>query len=359
MSPTQEARPALLPSLTGMRAIGVLFVFITHGLALGAFSDPQAVERYNTLIGGGRMGYLAVSFFFVLSGFILTWTAGPRDTARGFWRRRLMRIGPSHLVIAGIVLVMFLAAGERIRIVPAVANLFLVQNWVPDPDLIFYQLNGPTWTLSVELLCYALFPVLLPLIRRIDPGRLWLWLGALAVTAVLIPLISYPLLSGYPPSTVFTDGSWPQQWLLYFFPPVRSLDFVIGMFLARIIATGRWPRIRVLPAFALNLAVYLLLYHLPTPFGFAALYPLPMALLIGAVASSDLAGRTSVMSSRPVVWLGELSFSFYVLHVTVIFAVHAAFAGELSRYAHQYTRVQFGTPTAIALLTGLYILCVA
>ncbi|MDN3292791.1 acyltransferase [Streptomyces ficellus] len=359
MSSPAPARTATLPSLTGLRAICLVFVFVGHSLALGAFSDPEAAAGYNTLTGSGRIAFLAVSFFFVLSGFVLTWSAKPGQSARRFWRRRLVRIGPCHLLIAAIALAQFAAAGETIRWGPALANIFLVQNWWPDQDLIMYQLNGATWSLSVELLCYAMFPLLFRLISRLDPRALWYWAIGLGLAAALIPLVSYPLLSGFPPSQFYPEGSWPQLWALYFFPPVRSIEFVLGMLLARIIATGRWPKIGILPAALINLAAYLLLYFLPSPFGNAALYPIPSALLIGAVATRDLSGRGSVLAGRFMVWLGELSFVFYISHLVAMFAVHAALAGDVVGYARGYTRVTFSTPVAIVFMVGLFVLCVA
>ncbi|MFI6422867.1 acyltransferase family protein [Streptomyces sp. NPDC050842] len=359
MSSPSPARPRTLRSLEGLRALAVVFVFASHALVLGAFTSGDAAAVFNTATGEGRIGFLAVSFFFVLSGFVLTWSAKPSQSATGFWRRRLMRIGPCHLLIGAIALTQFAAAGETIRWGPALANVFLVQNWWPSQDLIMYQFNGATWTLAVEMLCYAMFPLLIRWVRRLSTRTLWYWIVGLGVVAVLIPLISYPLLSGFPPSKFYPLGSWPQLWALYFFPPVRAIDFVIGMLLARIIATGAWPNIRILPAVAVNLGVFLLLFQLPIPFGIAALYPIPTALLIGALATRDLSGRTTILGSRFMVWLGELSFSFYIIHITVMFAVHAAFAGDLVGYAHAYTPTQFSTPVAIAFIIALYALCVA
>ncbi|MGW3075634.1 acyltransferase family protein [Kitasatospora sp. NPDC001132] len=347
-----------LPSLEGLRAVAVVFVFANHALLLPVFSDPAAHSAFNSLTGNGRVGFLAVSVFFVLSGFVLTWSARPGRRTVDFWRRRLMRIGPSHALVAVLALSQFAAAGDTIRWVPAIAGLFLVQTWWPSQDLMLYQFNGPSWTLTVDLLCYALFPLLLRFVRRLDRRALWPWLIGLGVTAALIPVISRPLLSGYPPS-FYPAGSWPQMWALCFFPPVRTIEFVMGMLLARIVADGRWPRIRVLPAVLLNLAVFLLLAHLPAVFMVAALYPIPAALLIGSLASGDRSGRGTILDGRFMMWLGELSFAFYIIHITVIFAAHAAFSGQFVGYAGRYTPTTFSTPVAILFILGLYALCVA
>lgn len=359
MNSPSPARAVTLRSLEGLRAVAVVFVFANHTLLLPVFSDPAAHSAFDTVTGGGRIGFLAVSFFFVLSGFVLTWSARPGRRTVDFWRLRLMRIGPSHLLVAVVAVSQFAAAGETVRWLPTIAGLFLVQTWWPSQDLMLYQFNGPTWTLSVDLLCYALFPLLLRLVGRLGHRALWSWIAGLGVTAALLPLISYPLLSGFPPSRFYPAGSWPQMWALAFFPPVRALDFVIGMLLARVVASGRWPRTGVLPAVLLNLAVFLLLFHLPAVFGVEALYPIPAALLIGALAAGELSGRRTVLGTRFMVWLGQLSFAFYIIHITVIFAVHAAFSGELVGYAGRYTPTTFRTPVAVLFILGLYVLCLA
>lgn len=358
MTSPPPARTDTMPSLTGLRAFALLFVYAGHAIALGCFASPSAAAHFSTATGDGRIAFLAVSFFFVLSGFVLTWSSKPGRTARSFWRRRLMRIGPVHVLIALVALAMFAAAGENIRWGPAVANLFLVQNWVPNQNLIEYQLNGASWSLDIELLCYLLFPLLVRFVSRLGTRALWCWGIGLGVAAILIPVLSYPLLSGYPPSLFYPAGSWPQLWALYFFPPVRAIEFILGMFLARLVMTGKWPNIGILPAVLVNLAVFLLLYHLPLTFGIAALYPIPSAMLIGAVATSDLKGRTTFLGGRFMVWLGDLSYPFYMLHLTAMFAIHAAFKREWAGYAHSYTVTQFSTPVAYSFIVGLLIVCV-
>ncbi|MEV8636017.1 acyltransferase [Streptosporangium sp. NPDC051023] len=356
MTSTQEVASGRLPSLTGLRVIAILFVFLTHGVALSVFADSAVEQRYSVLTGYGHMGELAVSTFFVLSGFVLTWMAKPTDRARLFWRRRFVRVLPSHILIALASLGMFVLAGETIRVGPALANLFLVQTWFPDDSMIWYQLNGPTWGLSVEVACYAAFPLLYRVIIKIRPSRLWFWALAAAFVVLMLPLLTQPL-SGYAPGRVFPNQSWPQAWFLYFFPLPRSLEFVVGMILARIVKTRRWIGLGVLPATLLVAGVYMVLYLLPQEYGYAALYPLPMALLIGALATADLKGDATPLSSKPMVRLGDMSYAFYLLHIPVIFAVHAAFAGEWVGYANKYTREQWGTGVAILFIAGLYVLC--
>lgn len=82
--PRQEPATHLrrdLPSLTGMRWAAALLVFGTHVRIFGYFGG-DAAHSVQTLLGPGSAG---VSFFFILSGFVLTWTARPHDKATSFW----------------------------------------------------------------------------------------------------------------------------------------------------------------------------------------------------------------------------------------------------------------------------------
>src|SRR5262245_3879603 len=138
-----------LPSLTGLRFGAAFLVFGLHivGIALFAPGPGRAVMGY--VFGAGQT---AVSFFFVLSGFVLTWSSRPDDTATRFWRRRLARIYPSHLATMIVAAAWFVAIGYGTRAPTLLANAFLVQAWSASPD-VYYSLNGVSWSLS----CVAFF----------------------------------------------------------------------------------------------------------------------------------------------------------------------------------------------------------
>src|SRR4051812_23754532 len=128
-----------LASLTGLRFVLAFGVFLGH-LAL-FFVDPTAGPAARAAAAVLPVfGLIRMSLFFVLSGFVLTWAARPGDTAPAFWRRRFVRIYPNHVVV-WVVLVSFLlltgtsafpGSGQAVRPLPALANLALVNSWVPD-----------------------------------------------------------------------------------------------------------------------------------------------------------------------------------------------------------------------------------
>ncbi|MFF3150535.1 acyltransferase family protein [Streptomyces sp. NPDC057927] len=90
--------PGPLPSLTGLRWVAALLVFCLHTRNLGYFNG-QARHFADWGFGAGSTG---VSFFFLLSGFVLGWSARSDDRPTAFWRRRFARLYPVHLVTACI-----------------------------------------------------------------------------------------------------------------------------------------------------------------------------------------------------------------------------------------------------------------
>ncbi|MFH9422931.1 acyltransferase family protein, partial [Streptomyces sp. NPDC017529] len=168
-----SGRPKL-PSLTGVRFIAAGLVFFFHAsltfIPLSPFADEDVAEGFRWLFS--KAGWMGVTFFFVLSGFVMTWSAKPGDTVTGFWRRRLLKIFPNHVVTWALAMVLF--AGTVTPVSSWLPNLLLVHSWFPDPQ-IHLSVNQPAWSLCSELLFYLLFPALIGPILRIRESRLWGW----------------------------------------------------------------------------------------------------------------------------------------------------------------------------------------
>src|SRR5947209_7185962 len=114
-------------------------------------------------LNGSDAGPAAVTLFFLLSGFILTYTARPgRGSVREFYVARFARIYPAYLLGLGLaiaLLPMGIYHPNQWCVVPTnglLPDLFAVQAWFPDRAAC---LNGPAWSLSCEVLFYALFPL--------------------------------------------------------------------------------------------------------------------------------------------------------------------------------------------------------
>ena len=182
------------------------------------------------------VGYVAVSFFFILSGFILIYTyAGKPLNVRQFWRARLARLYPVYLVSLALtapfffygVLKMSLPYLWYFQARPAstvVLVLTMLQAWVPMAALGW---NSPAWV-SVEIFFYILFPLLLARFERI-PNR---GLAAIALAGWMLAVataISYVVLR---PDRVEANSSTDFLfWLsaLKFFPLMRLPEFIVGL----------------------------------------------------------------------------------------------------------------------------------
>jgi mycarose O-acyltransferase len=110
-----------------------------------------------------------------------------------------------------------------------------------------------------------------------------------------------------------------QLWFIYQLPPVRLLDFIIGILLARIVLSGRMLPISYRGAQAIALvALVVVPLWVPADFAVVALPTVPIGLFIAAGAVADDAGQRTLLGRRVAVWLGEVSFAFYLWHKLVI-----------------------------------------
>jgi peptidoglycan/LPS O-acetylase OafA/YrhL len=338
-----DVRGDARPALTSLRFIGALLVFLTHAAFLSPFADAALAGNFADLTHNA--GHLGVSFFFVLSGFVLTWAAGAGDSLRGFYRRRIVKIVPNHLVVfIGAVGVMTLI-GASIGLFPYILNLFVAQAWVWDFQTAAQSPNSPTWSLGVEVFFYALFPLFYLLVRRIRHDRVWFWWAATGVAILAIPIIVVALTPSGPPSPAFEGGTWLQQKALLFFPVTRLPDFFIGMLTARLVQEKRFVKIGTGSAAALVAAVYVLGLFLPRVYAFAGLWAFPVALLIGAAATRD-PSKPGLLESRPAIWAGEASYAFFLVHLPLLMLV-----------LHLTGGAKMGVGAGILFLLGMTALC--
>jgi len=305
--------PSRLPSLTGARFIAAGLVFSTHAIFTFPFVSPGVQKTAETLFAPG--GTAGVTFFFVLSGFVLTWSVRPGDPAPAFWRRRFFKIYPNHLLtfLAALIL-LTVVIKDTVRGWDAVPNLLLLHSWHPDVN-VRASFNLVSWSLSCEALFYFCFPFLLKLINKVRPERLWFWTILSAASVISIPSFAMLLPDGpmFPPGIT----SW-QLWFGYHLPPVAMLQFVFGIFLAKVVLTGRRLPLRLGGAVALAVGAYFVSPLFPPVYQFNAVMVVPLGLLIAAAATADINGKPTFLGSKLMVWLGEISFAFYLWHDLVL-----------------------------------------
>ncbi|AHH97214.1 acyltransferase family protein [Kutzneria albida] len=300
-----------LPSLTGMRFFAAAVVFVYHVSRQYVFRDQAVNNGFLDVMG--RTGGIGVSFFFVLSGFVLTWSARRDEPPRLFWRRRACKIYPNHVVMWAVTIVLMLSTGGVVTVAAAIPNLLLVQSWSPNSD-IFFSVNQLAWSLSCEVFFYFLFPFLLRGLLRLDPRRLWPCAIALMAAIWCVPFLAnlLPQQPAWPEPGNDSVAVW-SLWATYIFPPTRLLEFLLGMLLALIVRNGRWIGLRLGPAAGLALLGYLLGMVVPYVWSLVAATVIPLALLVPAAAVADLRGQRSPLRNRVMTYLGEVSFALYLV----------------------------------------------
>lgn len=301
-----------LDSLTSLRWFAALGVWVVHAQFLFIRSMPRVVRYMN----GGSLG---VSFFFILSGFILTWTWRRNDGTVGFYRRRFARVYPNFLVSFLATCLLIVYFGGPTPIGPAIAQLMLVQSFVPRAN---YYLSYAivTWSLSCEAFFYALFPLLINIGDRLSARVRRLLLAATGVAAMALPLAVGPIVYGS-----------RHYWLLGIAPPVRLAEFVIGMGLGLEMRAGWRLSVAVTPVLATSLLAMVAAAWAPGQLDLVAITLVPFTLLIAAAASRDLRERRTFLQARPLIALGEVSFAFYLTHafVNLAFGLLRYHAGNL------------------------------
>jgi peptidoglycan/LPS O-acetylase OafA/YrhL len=287
-----------LPSLTGLRFVAAFLVFGFHLHVAHLLDTGAAGTAMEWVFGQGAVG---VSFFFILSGFVLTWSARAVDTPRRFWQRRFAKVYPNHAATWLAALGVALVSGAGVTAAVALPNLLLVQAWVPDPA-VYYGMNSPSWSLACEALFYALFVPLYAGFARLPARALWPATAVALGLVWLVPLAAQALPAG------------DRYWAIYVFPPARLPEFAAGMLLALVVRAGLWPRLGIGAAGALAVATYLVSRLLPEDIHYVAVTAVPLALLIAAVGVADAEGLPSPWRARWMIWLGETSFAFYLVH---------------------------------------------
>lgn len=195
-------------------------------------------------------GYIGVSFFFILSGFLLASIYShkvPNDqkSLRRFYIKRLLRILPAYYLIL-LIAAFFLrgqlgmAKAEGLlgqRLGDVILHLTLLQSWVPASTYRLHW-NEPSWSVSVEVAFYAIFPLILPFFCRLKHWTLVGKIGALLSLSLIHGAIFYfAMVNKW---TVLSDGS--PSYILNL--PIFSMTtFSFGIIAAFVFLDDRFSRI--------------------------------------------------------------------------------------------------------------------
>jgi peptidoglycan/LPS O-acetylase OafA/YrhL len=292
------------PDIDGLRAVAVLAVVLYHA-GLGLTSG----------------GFVGVDVFFVISGYVISKSLladlqSGRFSVTGFYERRIRRIFPAlvatmlatWIVAFALLLPSYFLDFSRSLVATAafVSNVYFWKN-------SGYFANGAdlrpllhTWTLSVEEQFYIFAPLTLFLVFRYLRRNWWLTLGPLALASLALSIVATRI------------GPTANFFLL----PMRAWELLIGALLALApppAPPARWSR-EALAAIGLALIAYAVFAYTPaTPFpGLAALPPCLGAALLIYVGSSGGSFATGALSVRPMVAVGLISYSLYLVHWPIV-----------------------------------------
>jgi peptidoglycan/LPS O-acetylase OafA/YrhL len=323
--------------LTSLRFFAAMHVLAFHNHLDRLMDFPGGIR---SII---RTGYVSVSLFFVLSGFILAYTYhGDREDAsldrRSFWVARLARIYPVYFV--GLLLAapfVFWAHFNSDRPAWSVFKILalggscgtLTQSWIPP---LAVDWNAPGWSLSAEAFFYLIFPFVSPWIWRWNQRQTVMALAGLWLLSLCLPaLCCCAVIPGFSdcPATVAPSTGWLAK-LVAFNPLLRFPEFLLGIALCRLFVLKRQSRLptsspagkHFLPGLALIGIIGVLGCGswIPYPYLHNGLLDILFAGLIYGLADIDsrsgLAKTPARLLSMPIlVLLGEASYAVYILHV--------------------------------------------
>jgi len=300
------------PALDGLRAVAVLLVMAHH---LRAFALPDA----RWLPPGG---YLGVDLFFVLSGFLITSLlleerdATGRIAFRSFYRRRAFRLFPAVAAFVVVQAAAALVAGQSItdEVHFWFGAFTYTSNWVMAANWSVPANTGHMWSLAVEEQFYVVWPIVLLLAVRRWGARVLPWLAGAGVTIAIAARVylTHRFGSGYP--------------FVYLHTETRVDALLLGAGLAWLVRHGRVPSPSTARAVGWIGAVALagfVLYTNPTDAflytsaGYTVLALAATMLLLGLL--DEHFALTRVLSTRPLVAIGRLSYSLYLWHMLVLF----------------------------------------
>ncbi|HEP0935593.1 TPA: acyltransferase [Enterobacter roggenkampii] len=333
----------MLKSIHYARGMAALLVVLFHF----SFMYIGKVEPYNTMFLNGGFG---VDFFFLISGFIISFVTQKKISLQAFLLKRFFRIYPLFLfilIISSIYLV-------RYNVHPLwsmmKSGLLILQDYNrPAPEFDF-NFIGPAWTLSYEAWFYLIFGISMFINhnKRIEIASLLLIAQVFILQFTFSGSIS--LNSSYVGS--IGDSSYLDH-AIKFFSTSLHLEFIAGMWLFKVFSRsslvifGRFTLPLVFSLTAVSIALYFstLVYGS----GFTSFYIIALPLFIALILCE---ANFKLPNSRILTFFGDISFSIYITHFFIMYLFLEHFADFLSSSSNVMKLV---VPT-IAAIVFAYVL---
>jgi peptidoglycan/LPS O-acetylase OafA/YrhL len=314
---------ARVTELDGLRGVLAWTVVASHILLVSGWYDPL-VRRFEVL---GDVPESAVDVFMILSGFAITHVLILRPRLDTYVVRRACRIIPAYYVALTLGILFNNMAADNLRRLPpgtigagyvpifevgdarmwldAPLHFLFLHGLIPTTLLpaLPYTLLGVAWSLSLEFQFYVIAPALIGLCRR------WRWILGLVIVAVLVATLFAGKMMA-----LFSNA----------FLPAKALFFLVGA-LSYFALERRGSGVRAwILCLSLNTALCAFWWFGTGRHYEALLGPFIWAVMIVAIRFNYLGPLRTFLNSRPLQFLGRISYSTYLFHAPVIFLLQAA-----------------------------------
>ena len=296
--------PIKLDHLTGLRFFAAALVFLSH---------VKLNEPYDFFQKIFENGYVGVSFFFVLSGFVISYSYGERlkkgvITFKKYIFLRFARLTPLYFATL-LPFIFYSIFTNEFNIWLLLTNILYVQSLFPSSD-IYFSFNAPAWSLSNEMFFYLSFVVLIQY-SLMNLFRFFIIL-------FILVFLSAVFINVFFNDVILFGSNNISHWLFYIFPGFRLIEFIAGIIIFRIWNIGfAINSFFILPSFFLLICAMYFANNVIEELRFS-LFFLPF---IGFFLFSHLNGKGNVnkiLKSKIFVLLGNSSFAFYLLHLPML-----------------------------------------
>lgn len=368
--PKSEVAP-----LTGLRGIAALLVVIAHYAWFCApFPRASAPRIYEDVFNIAGFG---MSLFFVLSGFVITynyvdfpWRAQPLQSFGRFLYLRLSRLYPALLLFIFYIVENAPPGDTRFWQITTL-HVLSAQSWLPFVDQGDILANGRfnlSWSISTEIMMYGLFALAMTALAwrpRFMVAIILVMLGGI-VSLSQAPEQLAAYISKIPPIFEPVTQGQAASWFFYISPWFRIIDFAAGSLAAFAVMLGYVARLPLLLAstLAVSAAFYIVGFHIWRAVGEHGVHFVTMqlistaafAVIVACSAQPSLLNR--LLSVRPLMFVGTISYSLYLFHILAPRMMHLAQVGNFSAWAVAVAMFNMVVATILALFIAYVIYAV-
>ena len=342
-------KSAKINSFQGLRAIAFIGVFLTHSSLGNLFA----------------LGAWGVSVFFIMSGFLMMLSNLNKQErpkfSFGFAWNKVRSLYPLHIVTMLLCAVYAQHFGENIvrTVMDMGLHSSLLQIWIPNASY-YSTLNSVAWYLCVSFFLYLCFPLIFRFSRKhLNERRVYIALFSMILLQLLVSVVAFYV-------TQPNSFSWfNTQWLVYYFPPTRLIDFAAGCFIGYLYffkkhncpSVGKSPRILIiLLEFMVCVAIVFAWYIHANNYSilgshaikYSSLFMPINIYLIWLIANKE-GVLWRILSLKPLVRLGDLTPYAFLIHMVVLRYCYLLF----DILGHKHPVLIAGTSFVLTILFSL------